>query len=146
MEYEAGMNINTRELGPVIVSARRRGSSWRNQKVVLLTDNTQVQSMVNTGRSSSVYCMWWFRELFWLCFVHDFQLVDSHISSEDNIVPDFLSRVTDDSCPHIDSSHLSCLCCLQDGIICKGSWPPISRVGWLTQPRPPERVNGSVTF
>ena len=63
-EFSPDMDINIRELWPVVAAAHRWGSSWKNKKVRLLTDNTQVQAMVNTGRSAGVRCMWWIRVLF----------------------------------------------------------------------------------
>ena len=51
--------------------------------------------MINTGRSRSNCCMAWLRELFWLCFIFDLQLSAENISTHDNIVSDYLSRITD---------------------------------------------------
>ena len=112
--YDASMNINVLEIWPVLVSAKRWGSSWRGAKVNILTDNTQVLQMINCGRSSSVLCMFWIRELFWLSFIYNFHLVASYISTHDNIIPDFLSRYFDakNKCvlpPHLTAS----LCCFQ---------------------------------
>ena len=115
--YSTDMNINILELWPVLVAAQRWGSQWSGMKVRVMTDNTQVLHMVNTGRSSSVHCMFWIRELFWISFIYNFQLVASHIGTSDNVVPDFLScyfgekYVNAPSCQLTDS-----LCCFQDWI------------------------------
>ena len=60
-EFSSHMDINLRELWPVIAAAQRWGHAWRDCKIRLRTDNTQVQSMIKTGRSSSSRCMWWLR-------------------------------------------------------------------------------------
>ena len=116
--YTVDMNINILELWPVVVAAQRWGSRWSGMKVKVMTDNTQVLHMINTGRSSSVNCMFWIRELFWISFIYNFQLVASHISTSDNIIPDFLSRFFSEkniampTCDLTDS-----LCCFQDWIV-----------------------------
>ena len=78
----------------------------------VLTDNTQVLSMVNTGRSSSVRCMFWIRELFWVSVIHNFDLVASHIGTDDNVIPDFLSRYFDPKSRIVPPTSLT-LCCFQ---------------------------------
>ena len=117
-DYSDDMNINILELWPILVSAKRWGSQWSGRKVRILTDNTQVLHMINTGRSASVPCMFWIRELFWLSYIYNFHAVASYIGTKDNILPDYLSRWYDPrlkaSLPHPLTSHL---CCLQD-------WPP----------------------
>ena len=112
--YDEDMNINVLELWPVLESAARWGNQWSGFKVRILTDNTQVLQMINCGRSSSVKCMFWIRELFWLSFIHNFHLVASHISTDCNIIPDFLSRYFDPRNKCIPPTTLTeCLCCFQ---------------------------------
>ena len=116
--YESDMNINILELWPIVIAAKRWGSSWKDKKVRVLTDNTQVLSMINTGRSSSVRCMFWIRELFWLSFLYNFHLVASHIGTHDNVIPDYLSRLFSSVPVHSPPSSLtSSLCCFQDWMI-----------------------------
>ena len=88
-------DINLLELWPVLVSLWRWGRCWIGCKVRFKSDNTQVVRMVNTGRSRSIHCMYWLRELFWLCFIYDLHIVAEYIRTTDNIVPDYLSRITD---------------------------------------------------
>ena len=89
--YDDSMNINVLELWQVLVSAKRWGSRWWGAKVYILTDNTQVLQMIYCGRSLSVLCVFWIRELFWLSFIYNFHLVASYIATHDNIISDFLS-------------------------------------------------------
>ena len=97
-EYDETADINLLEVWPVVAAASRWGSQWSGRKVVIRTDNTQVQQMINTGRSRSIRCMWWLRELFWLSVVYNFHLVAKRVTSKDNIIADYLSRVTDTRC------------------------------------------------
>ena len=104
------------EIWPVVVAIMRWGHLWKDKKVRLWTDNTQVCQMVNTGRSRSVKCMWWIREIFWLTAIHNIHLVSSHVRSHLNIVPDFLSRLYDPKRKsRIPSEYLSPFCCFRDG-------------------------------
>lgn len=98
-------NINLLELWPVLAGAMQWGHSWSGAKVRLLSDNTQVVSMVATGRSTSPLCMQWLRELFWLSVIYNFHLISAYIPSEDNTIPDYLSRITNatpaQTCPFV---------------------------------------------
>ena len=88
-------DINLLELWPILVSVWRWGRAWTGCKVRFKSDNTQVVTMINTGRSRSICCMAWLRELFWLCFIYDLHLTAEYISTHDNIIADYLSRITD---------------------------------------------------
>ena len=145
IEFESDMDINLRELWPVIASARRWGSQWSGLKIRVKTDNTQVQTMINTGRSTSVRCMWWIRELFWLSFIFNFHIVSVRVSSEDNVLPDYLSRLFSRKCPNQPIFLTEALCCFQGWRFSNSGWSPIRDIGWQTQPRPPDPVSGSVT-
>ena len=115
-EFVDSMDINTRELWPVVAAAQKWGPMWSGKVVRLLTDNTQVLAMIKTGRSSSCNCMFWIRELFWLSFVYNFQLLAGHVPSVDNIVPDFLSRFYDKRRVATIPPYLSWdLCCFREG-------------------------------
>ena len=114
-DYSETMNINILELWPILVSAKRWGTSWSGKKVHVLTDNTQVLHMMNTGCSLSTQCMFWLRELFWLSYVYNFSIVASYINTKDNIVPDFLSSFFDDKRNAVlPVSHTQFLCYFQD--------------------------------
>ena len=81
---------------------------------------------------------------FWLSFLFNFHLVASHISSVNNVVPDYLSRIFSPACPKVDDSYISTLFCLQESTTSEIVCLPTSPVGWQSQPRPPEVVSGSV--
>ena len=88
-------DINLLELWPVVASASKWVHLWKNQTVLLESDNTQVVRAINTGRSTSIRTMCWLRELFWLSFIFNFKICCVYINTHSNRVPDFLSRITD---------------------------------------------------
>ena len=101
----------------------------------VLTDNTQVLSMVNTGRSSSVRCMFWIRELFWVSVIHNFHLVASHIGTDDNVIPDFLSRYFDPKSRIVPPTSLTLgLCCFQGWMPSTPHCGSTNRTGWRSPP------------
>ena len=116
IENEGCSDINVLELWPVLAAVGRWGTDWKDRKVRLWTDNTQVLHMIMTGRSRSVRCMSWIRELFWRCAIYNIQLVASHIATGDNVVPDYFSRLFDvKRRGYIQYELLSNLCCYRDG-------------------------------
>ena len=74
------MNINIYELFAVLAGVRRWGPQLRDSLIQIVTDNTQVQHMINTGRSSSKACMSWLREIVWLCFLFNVDLYATYIN------------------------------------------------------------------
>lgn len=87
-------NINIMELWPVLCSITRWGPLMRNRAIIIRSDNSQVITMLRTGRSTNGQCMRWLRELFWLSFIYNIQLVGVHIRSADNTLADCLSRAS----------------------------------------------------
>ena len=94
-------HINITELWPVVVAIHRWGVMWRDSTIWIVTDNTQVQSWVNSGRSISPYAMAWLRELFWVAAFYNLNIKAGRISSEDNIWADALSRLNNPDCVYI---------------------------------------------
>lgn len=94
----AGSCINIKELWPVIAAFQRWGHHWSNSGVLLSTDNTQVESMVITGRSRNVIAMSLIRELFWICSIYNIDLRVRHIKTGDNNLADRLSRLDRNPC------------------------------------------------
>ena len=116
--YDAGFNINVLEFWPVLLAAKKWGRSWSGYKVRVYTDNTQVMSMISTGRSSSIDCMFWLRELFWISVLYYFHLVSSYFPTYENVVPDFLSRFFDPKWTSSLNYNLTHgLCCYRSGRI-----------------------------
>lgn len=88
-------NINVMELWPVLCAINRWGNDMRNRKIIIRSDNSQVVTMLNTGRLSNIQCMRWLRELFWLSFIFNIHIVGVHVKSVDNTLADYLSRASD---------------------------------------------------
>ena len=90
-------NINTLELWPVLLGMRRWAQSNRCSTIELVTDNSQVIYMINTGRSQNKRCMGWIREIFWTCFIYNINVFASYIRTENNMLADSLSRLDSNS-------------------------------------------------
>ena len=113
-EVDEKYDINLLELWPVLATLDRWGETWRNHKVVIWTDNTQVQSMIATGRSKSIRAMWWLRELFWRVCLYNVHLVSKRISTKENTVADYISRLFDKKNKGtLPPTFSSPLCCFQ---------------------------------
>ena len=50
-----------------------------------------------------------------MSFWYNCHIVGTRVSSEDNIIPDFLSKLQQDVIPDVPSSNLFPLSCFQDG-------------------------------
>lgn len=94
-EWTDRNNINVMELWPVLCAIRKLwGMGLRNTQVLIKSDNSQVVTMINTGRSRNCQCMRWLRELFWISFIFNIEISASYIRSKDNTTADLLSRAT----------------------------------------------------
>lgn len=98
-------HINITELWPVVVAVHRWGVRFRNSGIMIVTDNTQVQSWVNTGRSTNPYAMAWLREIFWVAAFFNLEVKACRISSKDNVLADALSRLNSEDCNLICCAH-----------------------------------------
>ena len=87
-------NINVLELWPILEGVRRWGKGWTDTPVVFVTDNTQVQAALNTGRSRNKTTMGWLRLIFWESVKYNFEISSVYINTRDNIICDSLSRLT----------------------------------------------------
>ena len=99
-------HINVTEMWPVVVGIHKWGERWKNQEILVVTDNTQVQAALNTGRSINPYTMAWLREIFWVSAFFNISIKAARISSVDNILADSLSRLDNPDCVTICASKL----------------------------------------
>ena len=99
-------HINEGELWPVLVGCQRWGKEWKDSVVYVSTDNTQVQAVLNTGRSHNATAMAWARELFWVCTFYNIHLKGIWVAGVDNILADSLSRLYNPDCVVICSDKL----------------------------------------
>ena len=88
-----GSNINYLELFPVLIAARRWGTSWANKRICVETDNTQAMAFVNKGSCKNPIAMSWLWELFWLSVLHNFHIRARHLPGINNVYADRLSRL-----------------------------------------------------
>lgn len=94
MGLEEKASINLLELWPVGCAVRRWGPVLCNRRIHIKSDNQQVVRMIRTGRSRCHKCMSWLRELFWLTFIFNIELMSGYIRSSDNDLADYLSRLS----------------------------------------------------
>lgn len=85
-------NIYVLEQWPVVAAFPRWGKLMSNCHVLCETDNLQVSHLLRTGRGTNHTCMFWLRELFWICLVYNIVIYPVYIASEDNVLADLLSR------------------------------------------------------
>ena len=86
-------NINVYELWPIVMGLKRWAPILRNQSLLVYTDNTQVMYMLLNGKSSNRICMAWLREIFWICIIHNIEILPRYINTANNLVADTLSRI-----------------------------------------------------
>lgn len=89
-------SINIKELWPVVAGLKKWGDRWKDQYVLLHSDNTQVITMVATGRSKNTQAMCLLREIFWICALYNIDLRATYINTKDNQLADKLSRIPTD--------------------------------------------------
>ena len=106
---EVPSNINVQELYPLLEAFWRWGYLWRDCKVVVNCDNTQVVTGLNTGRSDNPVAMNFLRRIFWLSVLFNCHVVCVHIPGKLNVQADALSRLLENnSC--IPSGFCCCRC------------------------------------
>ena len=86
-------SICQKELWPVLIACKRLGKILKGNNVLVYADNQSVMSMINSGRSKDIHAMSMLREIFWICFVFNFNLSAKYVKGIDNIEADFLSRL-----------------------------------------------------
>ena len=87
-------NINVLELWPILQGVRRWSRGWSDMPVIFVTDNTQVQAALNTGRSKNKTTMGWLRLIFWESVKYNFEVSSVYINTKNNVICDSLSRLS----------------------------------------------------
>ena len=87
-------NINVLEMWPILEGVRRWSKNWSDTPVVFVTDNTQVQAALNSGRSKNKTTMGWLRLIFWESVKYNFDVTSVYINTKNNTICDSLSRLT----------------------------------------------------
>ena len=86
------VNINCKELFPVIVMVELFGPTWANSIVRLHTDNMSTMVAVNKQTSKSASMMVLIRRLVMLLVKFNIHLRSQHVAGALNILPDLISR------------------------------------------------------
>ena len=86
-------HINVKELASVYLAARRWATCWKNHRIIIYTDNTVTESIVNKGSSSSQMLQYLLKELCYLALKYNFTIVAKHIAGKDNKIADCISRL-----------------------------------------------------
>ena len=115
-------NINVQEVWPVVMALAKWGRALNNCTILIWSDNTQVHRMLATGRSKNVIAMSLLRELFWMCFVFNIRIVCYYLRSKENVVADFISRLSYPGVAQIDPPFS--LCCYRPTPARRGTGAP----------------------
>ena len=102
------VNINVLELIPVWKAVHRYSEFWINLHILCFSDNTQVVSMINKGVSSNHVAMEMLRDIFMVCATKNIYITARHISTRDNVLCDYLSRIKLNSDPLEFPPYLCC--------------------------------------
>ena len=86
-------NINELELWAVLAAIMKWCHLFRNKSVNIYTDNLRVYHNILGGRSANMTNMSWIRELFWLCVIHNVNMIPNYVNTKENVVADTLSRL-----------------------------------------------------
>ena len=86
-------DITTLELQGLVVALKLWAPLLHRQRLILLCDNTASVYTINTGRASSKLMQTLLRELWFLQGKYDCAIWAKHITSENNRLPDHLSRL-----------------------------------------------------
>ena len=70
------------------------GSPMEKLESEMQTDNTKVVWALNKGRSTNCLSLKILRDIFWLSVLYNCHLIAVHIPGVENVVPDFLSRLS----------------------------------------------------
>ena len=112
-------SISQKELWPILISCKRLATTLRGKNFLIYTDNQSVQSMINSGKSKDIHAMSMLREIFWICFVYNFNLSAKYIKGIENVQADFLSRIFAFSKSYLltNTLFLSLFSCCRESVI-----------------------------
>lgn len=89
----SNVHINTLELYAILLAVRHWAPAWRDHRVGIHTDNTQVMYGLNKGSSNNKESMSALREIFWWSVIYNFTFSAHHIPGYLNNLADSLSRL-----------------------------------------------------
>lgn len=89
----ANEHINVKELAAVYIAACRWGKLWQNTKVVIHTDNTVTDCVIDSGSPQNNVMLLILKKLAYLSLKWNFSLSSVHIPGAYNVVADRISRL-----------------------------------------------------
>jgi len=101
-------HINTKELAAVVLAARRWSHLWSGHKVIIRTDNTVTQAVINNGTALNHTCLMLLKEIAHLALHFNFTITAIHIPGRTNILADCISRLHERS-QICKLAHLLCI-------------------------------------
>ena len=90
-----GMKIHNLEMLALICCCKLWGTEWSGKRLVAQCDNQCTVLAINTGRTKDVFMQACLRELFYWTSMYSFEIKCEYIKSQDNTLPDLLSRFQD---------------------------------------------------
>ncbi len=88
-----GLHINFLEILAIVIACYRWCASWRNKRIIVLSDNQTAVSRINKGSCKDPLVMPWLRGLFWLSAKYNFHLSACFLKGHKNVVADSISRL-----------------------------------------------------
>ncbi|KAL9981545.1 hypothetical protein ACROYT_G010257 [Oculina patagonica] len=89
----APLHINYKEVLAQTLAASRWAPYWRNQHVIIHSDNVAAVHIINKGSTSNPLVMCALRNLFWLSANYNFRFTAVHIPGKSNVLADAVSRL-----------------------------------------------------
>ena len=88
-------SINWKELKTVLVAAEKWHDQWFRKDIVVYSDNSTTVNLINNGSTKHPQLMKLVRRLHLLALKGNFNVKARHIPGVQNVVPDYLSRMTE---------------------------------------------------
>lgn len=87
------LHINYLEILAIVIACFRWCASWRNKRIIVLSDNQTAVSRINKGSCKDPLVMPFLRGLFWLSALYNFHLSACFVPGHKNTVADSISRL-----------------------------------------------------
>lgn len=89
----AGLHTNYKEVLAANFAAFRWAPCWRNQQVVIHSDNASAVHIINKGSTAHPIIKRALRQLFWISAMHDFRFTATYIQGKLNVLANAVSSL-----------------------------------------------------